>query len=78
MEPMQSWTRQGIGHMGILPGVGLFEIRSNRVQIRNRLGRSESRPHMSQHHENIALPAVVQDSEPLHLFLLNHRQPEVG
>ena len=72
------WAREGVGHPGIVFGVGFFQVGAYRVEIGDGLGLRHSRLDMPQHHENVALPAIVQDIDALNLFLLDHGRPEVG
>ena len=64
--------------MALVFGIGLFEIRANRVQIGNRLRRSDSRLQVSHHHHDPTVPARVQEIYPVYLFLVHHRHEESG
>src|SRR5208337_511980 len=73
----QTRTSEGKRHVAIVFGVGLFEVRADRVQISNRLCRSNTRLQMSHHHQNAAVATLIQDVQSLHLLLVHDRHPEI-
>src|SRR5271168_630378 len=66
------------GHLAVVFGVVLFEIRANRVEIGDRLCRSDSRLQMSNSLKYPAHPAGVQIKPIPDLLSVHNRNKKIG